>query len=519
VSGRVSLAETVPIRDAPAAGDERIPVRSAGDEAARTQGEEVNARPRIFGRVVGPDGTAVEGATVMLVTHDPVPSSFSRRRPKVPGGEPATGRRARPFNKPETRSLADGSFEFDLRKLTLSSGERTPGWPQVHATHTSVGTGRVPLDAEALVSGLDLGDLSLEPTATLAGVVVDSFGPVAGLELSVDQLGDAPPDDPLTYFRTVHTDRQGRFAFHNLHALRYELHADSDSVFGVFEPDRTDLVLRLVSGAAYTVHVLDPQGRRVREPRPHISRLEPAPGGGWRRPRAFFGASSMAQAEDGSWQVAFRCSGPRAIVAELRDETGADWLRAEAFLDVHPGQRGQLDLHLAPVRSISLRSLRVLDPDGETVPHWTRTRSPLSGSDQREPDQAKGELRAFLPVSVHLLPAPPSLALPVRLDLDGPPPPTASSPGFGGRLRVRFDPPQDGMLRLQLPGEDVVWVEDGESWGGEHHLVLPESTFVSHPALPAGSYLLRVGAPGEPPVELPVDVVAGELREVTVQLD
>ena len=153
------------------------------------------------------------------------------------------------------------------------------------------------------------------------------------------------------------------------------------------------------------------------------------------------------------------------------------------------------------------------------MPHRTRTRFPGTGTRRRSPRPIQGEHLVYVPVLAQLQPSAPSLALPVHLELHGPAPDTVTSPGFGGRVRVHIESPQTRSYwgLFELDGEDVRL----EQQAAEPHLEgsRPPPTFLSHPALPAGQYILRRRFFNSPPIEVPVVLRAGQVTEVTLKLD
>ena len=153
----------------------------------------------------------------------------------------------------EFSGLAEGSYRLEL---VTPVGFRPPTKPELRT---------VDVDAGTLLAGCDF---ALLPEVPLSGLVVgDRNLPVPGAEVHVksSRFGN-----PLSRRRSVFTDAQGAFSFHNLipsgtvMVQATTASACSEMVSIDLLPPGTDsLVLRLEEGASIEGRVVDPGGEPV----------------------------------------------------------------------------------------------------------------------------------------------------------------------------------------------------------------------------------------------------------------
>ncbi len=277
----------------------------------------------IRGRVVGADGSAVPGACVFA---------------DLEGADPSA------------RTARDGRFELDGVPVGASFSLA------LHAR----GHGRLAVDALVPPEGvLDMGDVALPPSRTIAGRVLDREGrPAPRVEVSILLAGGSPP--VLRFLQRVRTDDLGRFRFPDLSPAKWHVAARrsrADEVAQVVEltadADVLDLVLTDAITGTFTARVRDERGVAV------VGAV-------------VIVCSAKAQARivtDASGVAVSELSGPLASAwVDSATVDGRALRRVGATQDLHGASEAEF-----VVREMAWIAGRVTGPDGKPVVGEVRT--------------------------------------------------------------------------------------------------------------------------------------------------
>ncbi|MEM9378329.1 MAG: carboxypeptidase-like regulatory domain-containing protein [Planctomycetota bacterium] len=294
----------------------------------------------VRGRVVDARGEAVPSARVRVVEW---------------GGQGSN------LESQELDTTTDGVFESEISWM---------GWVDALAHHPSHGIAKAGRRMEAGEAVLDLGDLTLAPTSTVAGVVRGLGGaPIARAEVLLEPTEEFPG----AHAQQIPTDAEGRFRFAALEAIPYRASTELEKL--EFEerplvvPDVLDLVLRVPVPTAILT-TLDPSGRAF-DPDGLDSAALPG------QPKKDEHWSRIERIERGRYQVVFGGTGRYRLVAEHE----RDDVRWFATVDVDAGrQPANVTLRVAPPQVTEVR-FDVARSTGEAARDWrVRVRDPATGT-------------------------------------------------------------------------------------------------------------------------------------------
>jgi protocatechuate 3,4-dioxygenase beta subunit len=307
---------------------------------------------RAFGVVFGADGAPLAGATAVL---RPVRGSDSPFRPRSVGRDEPSA--------PSADSDADGLFAIE---------HVVPGRFDLHVTAAGHAPLKVPgVEVPEPPEDGDLGSVSLQSGAEIAGRVVDSDGkPLAAVEVKATErdMFSWRGDDGVE----ATTGAGGRFVLRDLApGTRLDLMLTAtgfvlETVPGVVAPPERPLVVELTHTATVAGRVVDGFGAGIARARVEVKDVAAD------APRITRGPTSgvATAGEDGRFVVEGATPGTMELVA------GADEFQTSEplVLELTPGERRE-GLRLVLARGGSLAG-RVTGPGGEPVADATILAAP-----------------------------------------------------------------------------------------------------------------------------------------------
>jgi len=217
-------ASAVPLASGLAPGEqphEPVPIASpAGQRPAETPAETPPVRPgeaiALTGRIVDHLGQPIAGARVTFVPDEQTLAAWGYDETR----SDRNSDRFDPTGLPFVLSADDGAFRLEsTHSFDVDAIDYYPMPPEVDVQHPDFATRAFPCAALVQAGLLELGDIALEPGATLVGRVVDEVGaplegvdvraPWSGVERQI-LTGDFHRGAMDSFFRAT-TDASGRF--------------------------------------------------------------------------------------------------------------------------------------------------------------------------------------------------------------------------------------------------------------------------------------------------------------------